>query len=163
MFWFRRSQPRVTVAQLLSWAESQIALGVPRQTICEGWLKQDRTALTEREHEVYAQAERQVFDEMVARNMQGAELEKQGHSQEAIAQYEANVRDGFVGAQPYLRLQALYLARGDYDSALRVSRQHSALLAQFRTPPPRWSESFEEAPQPRPSLLPSFLLRLVGR
>ena len=59
MFWFRRSQPRVTVAQLLSWAESQIALGVPRQTICEGWLKQDRTALTEREHEVYAQAERQ--------------------------------------------------------------------------------------------------------
>lgn len=163
MFWLRRSQPHITVAQLLSWAEVQIAAGVPRQTICEGWLKQDRTTLTDDEQAVYAKAERQLFDEMVARNMLGAELEKQGRGQEAIAPYEANVRDGFVGAQPYLRLQALYLAHGDYDSALRVSRQHIALLAQFRPPALRWSESFEETPPPRPSFFPRFLQRLVRR
>lgn len=141
---FRRPPPRVTVAQLLAWAEAQVARGVPRQTICHGWLRQDRQCLTPEEKSAYDQAERQLFGEMVARNVRGAELEKLGRSAEARELYEANVTDGFVGAHPYQRLQALYLACGDYDRALRVSRLHTQVLASSRAPVrPSWGDDDE--------------------
>ena len=140
MSFFRRSQPRVTVAQLMSWAQAQVALGVPRQAICQGWLSQEYFSRTPEEREIYSQAERQLFGEMVARNLRGAELERRGYIAEAMEEYEANLTDRFLGAHPYQRLQALYLARGDYDSALRVSRTHVRILASSRPPtPPNWS------------------------
>lgn len=132
---FRRPQPRVTVAELLAWAQTQIALGVPRQAICHGWLHPDRTSLTAEERGVYQQAERQLFGEMVARNHRALELEKHQRFPEAISLYEANARDRFVGALPYQRLQALYIKQGDYDAALRISRLHARLLASIRETP----------------------------
>jgi hypothetical protein len=136
MSFFRRSQPRVTVAQLMSWAQAQVALGVPRQAICQGWLSHACFSRTPEERESYSQAERQLFGEMVARNLRGAELERRGCITEAMEEYEANLNDRFLGAHPYQRLQALYLARGDYDSALRVSRTHLRILASSRPPIP---------------------------
>ena len=143
MQFFRRPPPRVTVAQLMVWAQSQIALGVPRQAICRGWLDQDRSALTLEEQAVYEQAERQLFGEMVARNLRGSELEKQGLIYEAIQEFEANLADKFLGEHPYKRLQAIYLARGDYNSALRVSRIHAEILARYRRPEPCWEDDSE--------------------
>ena len=134
MRFFRRPKPRVSVAQLMVWAESQLAQGVPRQEICQSWLNQDRCSLTPEEREIYGQAERQLFAEMTARNQRGAELEKQGKIVEAIAEYETNVADRFLGAQPYQRLQSLYLSLGNYDKALRVSRLHISVLAAARLP-----------------------------
>lgn len=148
---FRRPQPRVTVAQLLTWAQTQIAIGVPRQAICHGWLSQDRSRLTPDEQAVYEQAERQLFGEMVARNLRGEELEKQGQVFEAIREYEANVADRFLGAFPYQRLQAIHLARGDYNTALRISQTHADILARFRP----------EEPQPQEASTLPVGLRLV--
>ncbi|WP_309720874.1 hypothetical protein [Armatimonas sp.] len=142
MRFFRRPQPRVSVAQLMASAQSEFARGVPRQTICQSWLNQDRCSLTPEEREIYWQAERQVFAEMIARNQRGAELEKLGKIPEAIAEYEANVVDRFLGAQPYQRLQALYLSLGDYDKALCVSRLHTSVLAAARQPSPStWDDN----------------------
>ncbi|MBB6050900.1 hypothetical protein [Armatimonas rosea] len=139
---FHRPQPRVTVAQLLSWAEAQVARGVPRQAICQEWLQQHRCAGTPDLKSIYEQAERQLFGEMVARDLRGSELEKMRRTDEAIAEYEAIVADGFLGAHPYERLQALYLARGDYDSALRVSQARVRTLSLIRPPtPPSWDET----------------------
>jgi tetratricopeptide (TPR) repeat protein len=144
MRFFRRPQPRVSVAQLLASAQSELARGVPRQTICQGWLSQDRCSLTPEERVIYGQAERQLFAEMIARNQRGAELEKCGKIPEAIAEYEANVADRFLGAQPYQRLQALYLAQGDYDKALRTSRLHTSVLAAARQPSPTVWDDHED-------------------
>jgi tetratricopeptide (TPR) repeat protein len=127
----------------MGWAESQIKLGMPRQEICQGWLDQDRCTLTPEERVVYQQAERQLFAQMVARDLRGVELEKRGLRTEAIALYEANVSDRFLGAHTYQRLQALYLAQGDYDKALRISRIHVALLSRTRLPVPSWNETVE--------------------
>ena len=131
------------------WAQSQIALGVPRQAICHGWLDQDRSGFTPEEQAVYEQAERQLFGEMVARNLRGAEFEKQGLVYEAIREYEANLADRFLGEHPYKRLQAIYLSSGDYNSALRISRIHADILARYRRPEPSWEDESEES-EPKP-------------
>ena len=140
MLKLRRPQPRVTVAQLMKWAKLQIAQGAPRQAICEGWLRQDRTTLTPEERAAFEQAERQLFCEMVDRDLRGADMEKRGLVADAIAEYEANVKDQFLGAHTYQRLQALYLAQGDYDNALRISRIHVNLLARSRKVAPTWDD-----------------------
>jgi hypothetical protein len=143
MLKLHRPQPRVTVAQLMKWAKLQVEQGAPRQAICEGWLRQDRTTLTPEERVVFEQAERQLFCEMVDRDLRGADLEKRGLSADAIAEYEANVKDQFLGAHTYERLQALYLAQGDYDNALRISRIHVRLLARSREVAPTWEDEDE--------------------
>jgi len=152
MFLLRRTTPRVTVAQLLAEAEARIARGGARQDICHEWLSVNRSLLTPEELRAYEDAERQVFGEMVARNLRAAEHERWGELVAAIAEYEANIQDHFVGAVPYQRLQALYLAQGDYDNALRVSRAHTQLLSRFRRPV-IW-ENEEESSAPALRLVP---------
>lgn len=151
MFLLRRSTPRVTVAQLLADAEHQIAQGTPRQDICHHWLTQNRSLLTPEEFHAYEEAERQLFGEMVARNQRAAAHEQAGRLTEALAEYEANVRDKFVGEVPYQRLQALYLAHGDYDNALRVSRAYTAQLGRFRRPI-TWENDADDSYAPPPRL-----------
>src|SRR5690606_22594299 len=46
--------------------------------------------------------------------------EKVGQTDEAIALYEANLRDEFSGTHPYERLRILYAERKDWDNAVRV-------------------------------------------
>jgi hypothetical protein len=56
----------------------------------------------------------------VVRNLRGRELEKQGLVDNAIAFYEANVRDGFDGNFPYDRLAIIYRRRHDAQQEIAV-------------------------------------------
>ena len=56
----------------------------------------------------------------VDRNLRGQELERDGQEDDAIACYEANVRDAFDGTHPYERLAVIYRARDDLASEIRV-------------------------------------------
>jgi tetratricopeptide (TPR) repeat protein len=64
---------------------------------------------------------------MVERNLQGKDMEKAGRIEEAIALYEANVRDRFDGTHPYDRLRILYTREKQYDDAIRVCEAYVAL------------------------------------
>jgi hypothetical protein len=57
------------------------------------------------------------------RNLMGIDLEKQGFVDNAIECYEANVRDGFDGNHPYVRLAIIYRRRGETDKELTVLRR----------------------------------------
>jgi hypothetical protein len=63
----------------------------------------------------------------VDRNLVGIELERAGAVDRAIALYEANVAESFIGSHPYERLRILYTKRHDYPNALRVCRAYLAL------------------------------------
>jgi tetratricopeptide (TPR) repeat protein len=64
--------------------------------------------------------------EVVARNLRGIELEKQGKENEAIALYEANIADHFDGSHPYNRLRIIYKSLGSYVDAIRVCEAYIA-------------------------------------
>ena len=64
--------------------------------------------------------ERQRLEVQTRRNLDAMELEEAGRSDEAIALYEQNVAEGFVGDWPYSRLVAVYERARRYDDALRV-------------------------------------------
>ena len=54
------------------------------------------------------------------RNLKGAEFEKKGKLENAIALYELNVDDCFVGLHPYKRLAIIYSKFKLYSEVRRV-------------------------------------------
>ncbi len=54
------------------------------------------------------------------RNMKGAEFEKTGDLEKAIALYEENVAESFKGNHPYDRLANIYKSQLDLDNEIRV-------------------------------------------
>jgi hypothetical protein len=64
--------------------------------------------------------ERQLLEVQTRRNLDAIELEAAGRTEEALALYEQNVAEGFVGDWPYSRLVAVYERAREYDEALRV-------------------------------------------
>jgi tetratricopeptide (TPR) repeat protein len=64
--------------------------------------------------------ERAMLEAQTRRNLDGMDLEQAGQIDEAVALYEQNVAEGFVGDWPYSRLVAHYERARRYDEALRV-------------------------------------------
>lgn len=82
-----------------------------------------------------------VADVMDNRNFEASRLEGEGETAQAIALYEANLRDGFKGAYPYERLRALYAAAGRLEDALRVCQallDHADLSEAGKRPHRDW-------------------------
>ena len=69
-----------------------------------------------------SQAERDRL--MLERNLAGIDLEKQGHTAQAVTLYEANVRERFEGSHPYERLRIIYRKIGDYPNAIRACQAY---------------------------------------
>lgn len=65
-----------------------------------------------------------LFASMAERNDRGKELERQEQIAEAVALYEANVKDHFFGSFPYDRLRIIYTRQGEYADAIRVCRAY---------------------------------------
>src|SRR5260370_19458275 len=63
--------------------------------------------------------ERWLLEAQTARNLEGFAAERAGNLEEAIALYERNVAEAFVGDLPYGRLVAIYERRGAFDQAER--------------------------------------------
>jgi len=64
--------------------------------------------------------ERWLLEAQTARNLEGLAAEQAGNLAEAIALYERNVAESFVGDLPYGRLVAIYERRGAFDEAERI-------------------------------------------
>ena len=64
--------------------------------------------------------ERWLLEAQTARNLAGFAAEQAGNLEEAIALYERNVAEAFVGDLPYGRLVAIYERRAAFDEAERV-------------------------------------------
>src|SRR4030081_88315 len=64
--------------------------------------------------------ERWLLEAQNARNLAGRAAEQSGNLDEAIALYERNVAEGFLGDLPYGRLVAIYERRAALDEAERV-------------------------------------------
>ena len=60
------------------------------------------------------------FDIQTNRNLEGIKLEKEGHVDQAIELYEANVSENFEGNHPYDRLAIIYRKRNQIDDEIRV-------------------------------------------
>lgn len=112
---------------ILAWAEAQMQQGVPRQLLCELLLRADRSNMTLAEMHAFAAAESELFGVVVDRNLRGIALEREGRTDEAIALYEANLADQFIGTHPYERLRIIYTKRHDYQNAIRVCQAYLAL------------------------------------
>jgi hypothetical protein len=66
------------------------------------------------------QLERDAKIKQVERNLRGRELEREGHVDNAVELYQANVQEGFEGNHPYDRLATIYRQRKDYASEVAV-------------------------------------------
>src|SRR6266852_9218816 len=64
--------------------------------------------------------ERWLLEAQTARNLAGLAAEQAGNFEQAIALYERNVAESFVGDLPYGRLVAIYERRAAFDEAERV-------------------------------------------
>ena len=73
------------------------------------------------EHETLE--DRWLLEAQTARNLEALSAEQSGDVERAIALYERNVAEGFVGDLPYGRLVMLYERRGALDEAERVLRR----------------------------------------
>jgi tetratricopeptide (TPR) repeat protein len=67
--------------------------------------------------------DRWLLEAQTARNLEALTAEQSGDVDLAIALYERNVEEGFVGDLPYGRLVMLYERRGALDEAERVLRR----------------------------------------
>src|SRR5579859_5772492 len=67
--------------------------------------------------------ERWLLEAQTARNLEAMAAEHAGKLDEAIALYERNAAEGFVGDLPYGRLVAIYERRAAFDEAERVLRR----------------------------------------
>jgi tetratricopeptide (TPR) repeat protein len=72
--------------------------------------------------------DRWLLEAQTARNLEGLAAEQAGRLDEAIALYERNVAEGFVGDLPYGRLVAIYERRGALAEAERVLRRAIAVF-----------------------------------
>jgi len=73
--------------------------------------------------EKYREELSRVENIFVARNSEGANLEKAGKIDEAIALYEKNVKEGFDGSYPYTRLAIIYRRRKLFDDENRIIKK----------------------------------------
>src|SRR5229473_6431416 len=64
--------------------------------------------------------ERWLLEAQTARNLEGFAAEQAGNLEEAIALYERNVAEAFVGDLPYGRLVAIYERRSAFEEAERI-------------------------------------------
>ncbi len=60
------------------------------------------------------------FSEQVDRNIKGIKKEKLKKVDEAIIEYEKNIKDGFEGNHPYDRLAIIYRKRKEYMNEIRA-------------------------------------------
>jgi tetratricopeptide (TPR) repeat protein len=67
--------------------------------------------------------DRWLLEAQTARNLEALAAEQSGEVERAIALYERNVAEGFVGDLPYGRLVMLYERRGALEEAERVLRR----------------------------------------
>jgi hypothetical protein len=67
--------------------------------------------------------DRWLIEAQTARNLEAITLEQAGKVDEAVALYERNVAEGFVGDLPYGRLVAIYERLAAFDDAERVLRR----------------------------------------
>ena len=124
MTWpFSKSKKRNKI-RILKWAQEQMKQGVTRQVICNQLINVDRRKMSLDEMQAYLEAEQELFGVMVDRNLRGKTLEKSDHIDEAIALYEKNIADEFIGSHPYERLRIIYTRRKDYSNAIRVCRAY---------------------------------------
>ncbi|MCV9926336.1 hypothetical protein OIU83_01630 [Flavobacterium sp. LS1R49] len=56
----------------------------------------------------------------VERNLKAIEFEKEGEIEKAIALYEENVTEGFIGNHSYDRLATIYKNQNDIDNEIRI-------------------------------------------
>lgn len=127
MPWPFAKSRRVDKAQLLKSAQEQAQRGIPRQTLCNQFLELSKKPSSADQQRAYLEAEAALFEVMVERNLTGKELERAGAIDRAVALYEANLADGFIGSHPYERLRIIYAKRQDHPNALRVCRAYLAL------------------------------------
>lgn len=73
--------------------------------------------------EKYREELSRIENTFVARNLEGADLEKAGKIDEAIALYEKNVKEGFDGSYPYTRLVIIYKKRKLFDDEARIIKK----------------------------------------
>ncbi len=72
--------------------------------------------------------DRWLLEAQTARNLEGLAAEQSGQLDEAIALYERNAAEGFLGDLPYGRLVAIYERRAAFDQAERVLRRAIAVF-----------------------------------
>ena len=71
----------------------------------------------------------------VERNLRGGALEREGHVENAVEFYQANVRDGFEGSFPYDRLAVIFRKRGDLASEIMVLKLAIEVFSRLRDSP----------------------------
>lgn len=83
--------------------------------------------------------DRWLLEAQTARNLEAMLAEQAGDLETAVALYERNVSEGFVGDLPYGRLVAIYERRGAFDEAERVLLRAISVLeaSRRRTPADR--------------------------
>jgi len=69
---------------------------------------------------------------IVDRNLQGAQLEKEGRLDDAIRLYEANIADCVDTPHPYHRLRVIYSKRKQFEEAIRVCEAYVSASKQLR-------------------------------
>jgi tetratricopeptide (TPR) repeat protein len=124
--WPFKKKPRTSkqvLADLREWADSQLKAGKSRQFL-ETTLLKAKLDAKDPEYAAKLQANsllaREIGNLLYQRNEQGSAYEKAGDIDQAIALYEQNVADEFMGGHPYERLRILYSQRKDYANALRI-------------------------------------------
>jgi hypothetical protein len=117
-----------TKSDYLNWAQEKLNDGYPRQVVCSMLLDLFKTNLDTDEMEAVLAVENDFSVVMLNRNLKGIELEKAGRIDEAIYEYEANIKDEFVGSHPYERLRIIYTRLHRYDDAIRVCAQFILIL-----------------------------------
>jgi DNA-directed RNA polymerase subunit F len=83
------------------------------------------------------QLERDAKIKQVERNLRGRELEREGHVDNAVELYQANVQEGFEGNHPYDRLATIYRQRKDYALEVAVLERAVAVFEALVETSPR--------------------------
>lgn len=78
-------------------------------------------------------------------NATGIEAEKNGDINLAIALYEKNVSNGFVGSHPYQRLAIIYRKQKRYDDEIRVLECAIKAYPKDGTKAPWFNERLKQA------------------
>ena len=109
-----------TKPALLAWVNEQRREGIPQWPVYLRLSKMQSESVDIREMEAISKVMESIEDVLVERNLKGAELEKNGQEESAIALYEADISGRFDGSHPYNRLRIIYKNRRDYVNAIRV-------------------------------------------
>lgn len=83
------------------------------------YLKNDVISSIEKAHQSYIEQKEQWRNSVQCNNT-GIEQEKDGNIEDAIANYEMNVKAKMVATHPYERLMIIYRKRKEYDKEIAV-------------------------------------------